>query len=346
MSQPPVGIAVVGAGPWGLTLASVFGRLPQVSLRWICDLEADQRARATAAHPDARVTADLDDALRDPDVAAVVVAVDPARHHAVSLRALDARKHLFVEKPLALSASDAEEIHATAVARGRVLSVGHLLLHNRAIRQARQIVANGLLGERPAFASHRATVGTPRRPGSVWWALAPHDVSLALYLFDALPTSITATGSNWGAAQEDNAAAAVLHFPGGHTAHIQVARFVANKRRDVTIAGVDATLTFDELASTDQALRLWKPQTGTAVVPGERVDALRAQCVDFVARVARSDASSDGGAHAVDVVRVLEAGERSMRQAGTAQPVGRDGRVGRGDSAGAAVRPRASFEAP
>ena len=81
-------------------------------------------------------------------------------------------------------------------------------------------------------------------------------------------------------------------------------------------------------------------------MPGERVDALRAQCVDFVARVARSDASSDGGAHAVDVVRVLEAGERSMRQAGAAQPVGRDGRVGRGDSAGAAVRPRASFEAP
>jgi predicted dehydrogenase len=179
----------------------------------------------------------------------------------------------------------------------------------------------------------------------VWWALAPHDVSLALYLFDALPTSITATGSNWGAGQEDNEAAAVLHFPGGRTAQIQVARFVANKRRDVTIAGLDATLTFDELASTEQALRLWKPQTGTAVVPGERVDALQAQCVDFVARVACGDASSESGAHAVDVVRVLEAGERSMRLAGCAQPVAREGGVEVGDPAAGAVRARASFEA-
>jgi predicted dehydrogenase len=345
MSHRPVGIAVVGAGPWGLTLATAFGRLPEVNLRWICDLEDERRGRASMAHPDARVTGDLDDTLRDPDVAAVVVAVDPARHHGVSMRALDARKHLFVEKPLALSASDAEEIHTTAVARGCVLSVGHLLLHNRSIRQARQIVASGVLGERPAFASHRATVGAPRRPGSVWWALAPHDVSLALYLFDMLPTSITATGSDWGAAQEDNAASAVLHFAGGRTARIQVARFAANKRRDMTIAGQEATLTFDELASMDEALRLWRPQTGTAVVSGERVDALGAQCLDFVVRVARGDANSEGDAHAVDVVRVLEAGERSMRQGGTAQPIARDAGGGVRDPAGAAMRERASFEA-
>ena len=211
-------------------------------------------------------------------------------------------------------------------------SVGHLLLHNRAIRQARQIVANGLLGERPAFASHRATVGTPRRPGSVWWALAPHDVSLALYLFDALPTSITATGSNWGAAQEDNAAAAVLHFPGGHTAHIQVARFVANKRRDVTIAGIDATLTFDELASTDAGAPAVETASGQQPsCRGSGSTHCGRSAWTSSARVARGDASTDGGAHAVDVVRVLEAGERSMRQAGAAQPVGRDGRVGRGD---------------
>jgi predicted dehydrogenase len=335
---------VVGSGPWGLTLAGAFGRLPQVQLRWICELEEERRARAALAHPDARITADLGEALADPDVAAVVVAVDPAGHHAVSLRVLAARKHLFVEKPLALTASDAEEIHATAVARGRVLTVGHVLLHNRAIREARQIVAKGLLGGPLAFASRRATPGAPRRPGSAWWALAPHDVSLALYLFDGLPTSVTATGSDWGAEQEDNAATAVLHFPGGGTARIQVARFAASKRRDVTIAGGDATLTFDELATNDQALRIWRPQTGTAVMPGERVDALRAQCLDFVARVARGDAGSDSGAHAVDVVRVLEAGERSMRRAGSAQRVTRDGGSASGDRA-AAVPGRASFEA-
>jgi predicted dehydrogenase len=343
----PTGIAVVGAGPWGLTLTSAFARLAQVEVRWICELEEERRGRASAAHPDARLTADLDDALRDPDVAAVVVAVDPARHHAVSVRALEAGKHLFVEKPLALSVADADQIRTLAVARGRVLMVGHVLLHNPAVRQARHIVANGRLGEPLAFASRRATLGRPRRPGSAWWALAPHDISLALHLFDALPTVVTAIGNDWNEAQEDNAATATLHFAGGRTAQIQVARFAASKRRDVTIAGTQATLTFDELAPADQALRLWTPQEGAEVVPGERIDALRAQCLDFAACVAGGDAAGDNGAHAVDVVRVLEAGERSMRQHGSPQPVGAGARVAGPDPSGtAAPAPaRASFEA-
>ena len=147
------------------------------------------------------------------------------------MRVLAARKHLLIEKPLALSAPTRRRCHATAVARGRVLSVGHLLLHHRRCDGRGRSSTNGLLGNGRSSTTHRATVGPPRAPGSAWWALAPHDVSLALHLFDALPTSISATGSDWGAAQEDNAAAAVLHFPGGRTAHIQVARFVANKRR-------------------------------------------------------------------------------------------------------------------
>jgi predicted dehydrogenase len=339
----PLAIAIVGAGPWGLTLTSTFARLAQVQVRWICDLDEDRRARASAAHPDARVTADLTDLLADPEVAAIVVAVDPARHHAVSLQALEAGKHLFVEKPLALSARHAREIQAAAIARRRVLSVGHVLLHNPAIRRARQIVDGGGLGEPLAFTSRRATPGTPRRSGSAWWALAPHDVSLALHLFDGLPTTVAATGKDWGQAQEDNAATAVLHFANGRTAHIEVARF-ASKRREVTIAGPGGRLTFDELAPSDQTLRLWTPQDGTVIAPSESVDPLRAQCLDFVARVAGEDTSAESGAHAVDVVRVLEAGERSMREQGRPHPV----RSTPPDSAAVPVDgsgDRASFEA-
>jgi predicted dehydrogenase len=228
-----------------------------------------------------------------------------------------------------------------------VLSVGHVLLHHRAIRQARQIVASGMLSEPLAFASRRATVGAPRRPGSAWWALAPHDVSLALVLFGGLPSSITATGSAWGDLREDNAATAMLRFPGGRTACIHVARFASHKRRDVTIAGSSATLTFDELAPTDGALQLWTPHAGTTTVRAERGDALRAQCLDFVARVARGDARGDDGAHGVDVVRVLEAGERSMQEEGRVQPVDADAgvAVGIAEPAGAPVRDRTSFEA-
>src|SRR5262245_33821065 len=151
----PIRITVVGAGPWGLTLTRAFARLPQVQVRWICELDDDRRARAGSAHPDARLTAELDDALGDPEVDAVIVAVEPERHHPVGMRALAAGKHLYIEKPLALTARDAEALCAAAGARDRVLTVGHLLLHHPAVVRARQIVTEGLLGEPLQFASRR-----------------------------------------------------------------------------------------------------------------------------------------------------------------------------------------------
>jgi len=331
------GIAVIGAGPWGLTLTGAFASLPQVQVRWIAELDPERRVNAGAVHPDARLTGDLDDALRDPEVAAVVVAVDPARHHAVGMRALAANKHVFVEKPLALSAHDAGAMCAAAAARGLVLTVGHLLLHHPAVSRARVILADAMLGEPLTFRSSRTTPGAPRRPGSAWWALAPHDISLALHLFAGLPTTVAATCADWGRSDEDNAAAAVLSFPGGRTAHITVARFAPRKRRATTIEGARAALTFDELATADQTLRLRTPE-GTVGLLCDPVDALRAQCLQFVASVARGDARAGNGSHAVDVVAVLEAGERSMRCGGAAQRVAVDGAV-------AAPLETASFEA-
>src|SRR4051812_42456528 len=164
----PTGIAVIGAGSWGMTLTGAMAGLRQLGIRWICELDQVRRARAAAVHPEAHVTGDLEDALRDPDVAAVVVAVDPARHHAVGMQALQADKHLFVEKPMALSACDARDLYAAAAARGRILTVGHLLLHHPAIRRARTLVASGMLGEPLTFVSTRETPGAPRQPGSAW----------------------------------------------------------------------------------------------------------------------------------------------------------------------------------
>src|SRR5262245_1595594 len=201
----PIGIAVIGAGPWGQTLTRAFAGVADARVRWICELDDERRARAGAAHPGVRLTADAEEALGDPEVTAVVVAVDPARHHEVAMRVVAAGKHVFVEKPLALSVRDASAVHRAAAARGLVLSVGHLLLHHDAIRRARQIVAEGVLGGRLTFESRRTTPGAPRRTGSAWWALAPHDISLALHLFAERPATVTATGAKWGQSGEDNA---------------------------------------------------------------------------------------------------------------------------------------------
>ena len=314
----PVGIAVIGAGPWGRTLARAFAGVEHVELRWICELDADRRARAGGEHPSTRLTDAVDDVVADPGVAAVVVAVDPGRHHAVGMRALLAHKHLFVEKPLALRASDAEELRATAAGRGLVLSTGHLLLHHPAVRRARELVDEGALGQLVYFASRRVSPGAPRKIGSAWWALAPHDVSLAIHFFGATPVAVSANGGAWGQGGEDNVASAVLDFEDGRSAHIHVGRFADGKRREAMVAGTVATLTFDELAP-ERSLGLWTPALGTTLIRCERFEPLLAQCRDFVRCVERRDAAAGNGAHAVEVARVLEAGERSMRDGGAAQ---------------------------
>ena len=109
------------------------------------------------------------------------------------------------------------------------MTVGHLLLHHPAIRRARQIVADGALGEPLYFESTRETVGAPGRRGSAWWALAPHDVSLAIDLFAAVPVTVSATGGAFDERANDGVASAVLGFGDGRTAHVRVARFAARR---------------------------------------------------------------------------------------------------------------------
>ena len=316
----PVGVALVGAGPWGRTLGRAMARLPDIELRWICELDPARRAEAAGIDAGARLTATLDEALADPGVAAAFVAVDSGRHHTVGLRVLQADRHLLVEKPMALTVVDAAELNALAARRGRVLAVGHLLLHHPAVRRAQQLIADGVLGETLWLEAARLAPGAARPGASVWWTLAPHDVSLALHLLDAVPTQVTAVGGAGPAPGEETVVWATLHFGDGRLAHLHAARQAAEKKRGFSIVGTRRALTFDELTSGG-TLHVHDPAragaaTHAEVIPVDAVDALAAQCRHFVASVARGDTSAGNGGHALAVVRVLEAGARSMSAGG------------------------------
>ena len=315
----PIGVAVIGAGPWGGTLARTFARVPGVDLRWICELDEHRRAEARAAHPDVSITAAVDDVLADSAVTAAIVAVDAPRHHSVGLRVLSADRHLLVEKPLALSVADAAAMCEAATARARVLTVGHLLLHHPAVQRTKQLLETGALGKPLYFEAERTVTGTSRRGGSAWWTLAPHDVSLALHLFDAAPVTVSAVGSR-GGTDEDVATFATLHFADGRLAHLHAARFAAARERRFSIVGSHRALSFDELAP-ESTLRLSEPTLGGPAVPIEQIavgagDPLFAQCLHFASSAARGDTAGGNGAHALAVVRVLEAGARSMAAGG------------------------------
>ncbi|HLK88455.1 MAG TPA: Gfo/Idh/MocA family oxidoreductase [Polyangia bacterium] len=311
-----VGVALVGAGPWGTTLGRAVTRVPSADLRWICELDPDRRSRASAIHPLARLTDDLGEVLDDPLVVAALVAVDSPRHHAVGRQVLEADRHLLVEKPMALSTADATDLHKTAEARNRVLAVGHLLLHHPAVKRTRELVTDGVVGKVLWLEAARLA-GPGHRDVSAWWTLAPHDVSLALYLFDATPTHVTAVGGPGRGAGAESVVWATLHFADGRLAHVHAARQAGRKQRGFSIVGTQRALTFDELAAED-ALQVHDPAGARQVesLPVAPVDALTAQCRSFVAGVASGDTTAGNSAHALTVVRVLEAGARSIAAGG------------------------------
>jgi predicted dehydrogenase len=313
-----VGVALIGAGPWGRTLARALRQVEAAQLRWLCERDDARRALAGENNPGVGLTASLDEVLADPGVTAVAVAVESPQHHAVGMRVLAAGRHLLMEKPLAMAAPDAGALVEAAAAQARVLTVGHLLLHHPAVRRAKQLLDGGLLGTAHYLTTNRISAGPPRAPGSAWWALAPHDVSLALHLFGERPLTVSATAGAYAARDHDGAAFATLQFADGRIAHLHVARHGAETQRRSTLAGTRATLTFDEL-DTAHPLRLTRDgSASTAVesIPIDAVDPLRSQCAHFIACASRDDVTGGNGAHGLDVVRVLAAGEASMRAGG------------------------------
>ncbi|MEA2480516.1 MAG: hypothetical protein QOJ07_2438, partial [Thermoleophilaceae bacterium] len=197
MTGAPVQVGVVGLGYWGPNLARNFDRLPGASLRWICDASDEQRARMAPQFPDTRVAADFAELLEDPDLEAVVIATHVPSHPALALRALEAGKHVFVEKPLAQSVAEAEQVVDAARDAGRVLMVGHLLEYHPGVERLKEIADSGELGNLHYIYSNRLNLGKLRADENALWSLGAHDVSVLLHLAGEEPSHVEARGKGY-----------------------------------------------------------------------------------------------------------------------------------------------------
>jgi predicted dehydrogenase len=323
---------VVGAGPWGLTVARAFAGARGAGLVGGCDLDAARLARAGAAHADVMLTNDLERLLATPGIGAIAVAVPSRAHHAVARRALLAGRHVLVEKPMALTVRDGADLVALADGAGLVLMAGHVLLHHPAIARARALVSAGQLGPLRYLHATRVGFGTVRPDESVWWSVAPHDVAIALHLCDAVPKLVSATGAGFLQLGRHDVVFATLTFGDGRLAHVHVSWLAPEKRRVLTVVGSHKMLTFDEtdrerpLRVHDRAFVPAASRAGFIGRVGEidepalpATEPLLAECEHFVDRIARGELRGDGlgdGASALAVLRVLEAGERSLRAGG------------------------------
>jgi predicted dehydrogenase len=243
-------VAVVGYGYWGSKHVRVLSSLPGVDVT-IVDGQPTRLAEASAHYPSAGLAMRLDDVL--PDIDAVVIATPPGSHAAIAQRALEAGKHVLVEKPLATSVEDAELLVKTAARCGTQLMVGHTFEYNAAVWKLRELVRSGALGRILYVDAARLSLGRYQTDVNVIWDLAPHCISIVSYVLDEMPSCATVWAHSHISRQRADVAYLRLDFPRSQTrAYVHVSWLTPNKVRRVTVVGEKKMAVYDDMSDNER----------------------------------------------------------------------------------------------
>jgi predicted dehydrogenase len=321
-------IGVAGLGHWGPNLARNFDELAE--LVWLCDLDTSLLERFSKRHPQAQLTTDFEDVLADPSVEAVVIATPVVTHYELSRRALAAGKHVFVEKPMALHAGEAEELCALAEERELVLMPGHLLLYHPAVRKLKELAVSGELGEIRYVYGNRRNLGKFRTDENALGSLGAHDLSVILHLVDEEPSEVWARGESYVNPPVEDVVFCYLRFPSGKIAHMHLSWLDPHKIREMTIVGSKKMAVFDDM-ELERKITVydkgeeppplgtygeWQTRTGDIYVPKVPNDEpLRLECEHFLGLVRGNGDALVAARDGVAVVRALEQLQDSLERA-------------------------------
>jgi len=235
-------VSVIGCGYWGKNLVRVFAELGVLAA--VSDGDVAVRDGFATRYRVAGLS--FDEVLADPAIDAVAIATPAATHADLALAALDAAKHVFVEKPLALDLESARKVRDRAEALGLTLMVGHLLRYHPAFVRLEELVAEGVLGRIQYIYSNRLNLGKFRREENVFWSFAPHDISMILALVGEEPEDIRAIGHCYLHRRIADVTTTHLSFPSGVNAHVFVSWLHPFKEQKLVVVGSDAMAVFDD----------------------------------------------------------------------------------------------------
>ncbi len=325
----------MGLGYWGPNLARNFDRLPDVELAWLCDESPEALERYGRAFPSARTTVALEDLLEDTSLDAVALATPVATHAELARLVLESGKHCFVEKPLARSVEDAEQVVEAAEGAGRVLMVGHLLEYHPGIERLGELIESGQLGEVRYVYSNRLNLGQLRRDENALWSLGAHDVSVILRLAAEEPYECRAVGESYVNEGVEDVVFCYLRFPSGLAAHMHLSWLDPHKERRFTVVGSKRMATFDDM-ELERKLTVYDKgfdedyssygeyiaRSGDIFSPRvSNEEPLRIECRHFLDCVRNGSEPRSGSQSGLRVVRVLEALQMSLRESSRAAPV-------------------------
>ncbi len=333
-----ISVGIIGFGYWGPNLARNFAEIAGAKLGAVSDVSEPRLELVRRRYPGCKTFTDQGELLNDPGIDAVVIATPLVTHHAITMAALAAGKHVLVSKPMAASLDEARRMIEEAGRRARVLLVDHTFCYAGAVRCIRQLIQDGALGELHYYDSVRVNLGLFQHGVDVVWDLAVHDLSILNYVLPLRPVEVSATGAGHFGSGLNNISYVTLFFESNLIAHIHVNWMAPVKVRRTLIGGSRKMIVYDDLEPSEKIKvydrgvevssdkenlyrMLVSYRTGDMWAPNlDGTEALRSECEHFVDCIEHGTTPITGGAEGLEVVRVLEAVSRSMKERGRPVP--------------------------
>ena len=333
-SRGDLAIAVIGCGYWGPNLARNFYRIPSCNLKAVSDPDPERLADMETRFPGVACIADSSKVLSDPEIDAVVVATPVRYHYEIAKAALVSGKHVLIEKPMASSAAECEELNQIAAKNGLTLMVGHTFLYSEAVNVINEKIISGDIGDVLYINAQRLNLGLFQKDINVAWDLAPHDLSIILHLLRDTPETINCQGNAHISPHVEDVTNMSLTFPGNRFATVQSSWIEPRKVRQMTIVGTKGMIVYDDVQQLEKIrifdTRVDKPphyasfgdfhysyHYGDSYCPRlDQREPLRTQCEHFLDCITKGTRPLTSGEDGLRIVKLLEKSAESLKANG------------------------------
>ena len=327
-------VAVVGCGYWGPNIIRNFNSLNECTVKTICDLAENRLAHLQKLYPAVKTTTDLQNVVDDPDIDAVAIATPVHLHHEMTMKCLEAGKHVLIEKPMAASVAECVEMKELSEKNKLCLMVGHTFLYSQTVRRIKQIVRDGDLGKILYVSARRLNLGLFQKDINVAWDLAPHDISIILYVIGANPVSVNCQGNANVTEGIEDITNMTIHFEDNGFATIKSSWLDPNKIREMTFVGSQRMLVYNDIEPNEKVKiydkRVEHPphydtfgefqhsyHYGDMYSPYIKQDEpLKVECQHFLDCIKTGETPLTGAKESLKVVQILEASTQSLRLGG------------------------------
>jgi predicted dehydrogenase len=327
-------VAMVGCGYWGPNLIRNFISLSDCDVKKICDVDSGRLSHLKSLYPSVETTKDFDQITKDPEIDAVVIATPVRFHFEMARASLREGKHTFVEKPMASSVAECEELLEIAETKNLILMIGHTFVYSAPVQRIKKIIDSDDLGQVQYISSQRLNLGLFQKDINVAWDLAPHDISIILYIMKEPPVSVNCQGKAHVNNNIEDVTNMTLNFAGGGLAIIQSSWLDPNKVRRITVVGNKKMLVYDDLEPIEKIKIFDKrveipPHYDTfaefqyAYHYGDihspyikMVEPLKVESQHFLDCIRKGTKPLSSGLDGLRVVQVLEASSKSLKQGG------------------------------